>query len=143
MTMPSTTRPSQRIADPVRFLRGVLLLDAAASGAMGLTLLFAPVAVRDLLGLPEWLTNGAGLSLLPFAAFVAWTSMREPPPRVAVWAIVGINGLWVVESVATVAGGFVAPSALGIAFVLVQAAAVAAFAVLEVAGLRLTGSRSA
>jgi hypothetical protein len=143
MTVPSEARPSHRIAEPVRFLRGVLVLDAAASGAMGLMLLFAPAAVRDLLGLPGWLTSGAGLSLLPFAAFVAWTATRESPPRVAVWAIVALNVLWVVDSIATVAGGFVAASGLGVAFVLVQAAAVAAFAVLEIAGLRMTGPRPA
>jgi hypothetical protein len=122
--------------DPVRVLRTVLVADALAAAAMGLLLLLVPGVLLDLLGLPAWLTRPAGISLLPFAAFVAWTATRPQPPRPAVWAIVALNAAWAAESVVTLAGGFVPATGLGAAFVLLQAAAVAAFGLAEAAALR-------
>ncbi|MGL4240129.1 MAG: hypothetical protein ACRCTI_03360, partial [Beijerinckiaceae bacterium] len=62
-------------------------------------------------------------------------------------AIIVLNALWVVESVAMLVLGWLQPSALGIAFVLVQAAAVAVFAAAEAVGLKrscaLSGPTSA
>lgn len=129
--------------DPVRFLRAVLAADAVSAGAMGLLLLVAPTALLDLLGLPGWLTRSAGLALLPFSAFVGWTASRALPPRAAVWLIVALNAAWAIESVVTVAGGFVTATPLGVAFVLVQAALVAAFAALQVAAVRQSSPRVA
>jgi len=128
--------------DPVRLLRAVLAADAVSAGAMGLLLLLAPAAVLDLLGLPGWLTRSAGLALLPFAAFVGWTASRTVPPRAAVWTVVALNVAWAIESVVTVAGFVTAPP-LGVAFVLVQAALVGAFAALQLALLRRSALRVA
>jgi hypothetical protein len=129
--------------DPVRFLRTVLAADAVSAGAMGLLLLVAPAGILDLLGLPGWLTRSAGLALLPFAAFVGWTASRPVPPLAAVLLVVVLNAAWAVESVVTVAGGFVTATPLGVAFVLVQAALVAAFAALQAAALRQASPRVA
>lgn len=129
--------------DPIRFLRAVLAADAVSAGAMGLLLLVAPAALLDLLGLPGWLTRSAGLALLPYAALVAWTATRSSPPRAAVWTIVALNAAWAVESVILVAGGYVAATPLGVAFVLVQAVLVAAFAAVQVAVLRRLSLRTA
>lgn len=123
--------PSRFSRDPIALLRAVLGADAVSAGAMGLLLLVVPAAMPDLLGLPLWLTRGAGLALLPFAALAAWTATRAVPPRAAVWTIVALNAAWAAESVVTLAGGFVAPTSLGAAFVLAQAAAVGLFAVLQ------------
>lgn len=117
--------------DPLALLRAVLAADAVSSGAMALLLLLVPPAMPDLLGLPLWLTGGAGLALLPYAALAAWTATRRVPPRPAVWTIVGLNAAWAAESIVTVAGGLVGATALGTAFVLAQAAAVGLFAVLQ------------
>ncbi len=129
--------------DPVRYLRAVLAADAVSAGAMGVLLLFAPAVLLDLLGLPAWLTHGAGLALLPFAAFVGWVASRPVPPLAAVWTVVALNVAWAIESVVTVAGGFVTATPLGVAFVLVQAALVAAFAAVQVAALRQSSLRAA
>lgn len=129
--------------DPVRYLRAVLAADAVSAGAMGVLLLFAPAVLLDLLGLPGWLRHGAGLALLPFAAFVGWVASRPVPPRAAVWTVVALNVAWAIESVVTVAGGFVTATPLGVAFVLVQAALVAAFAAVQVAALRQSSLRAA
>ena len=129
--------------DPVRFLRAVLAADAVSAGAMGLLLLLAPAVLLDALGLPEGLVRPAGLALLPFAALAGWTATRAMPPRAAVWTIIALNVAWAVESVVTVAGGFVSPAPLGAAFVLVQAVLVGTFAIVQLAALRRLSARTA
>jgi hypothetical protein len=121
---------------PSPFLRKALLLDAAASGATALLLVAGAGLLDGLLGLPVALLREAGLILVPFVAFVAWVGTREQVSRGAVLAIVVANALWVVASVGLLAGGWVAPTALGYAFVIAQAAVVALFAELQYAGMR-------
>jgi hypothetical protein len=53
---------------------------------------------------------------------------------------VGVNEAWVVASVVLLLGPWVAPSPLGVAFVLAQAGVVAAFAVLQALALRVIRS---
>jgi hypothetical protein len=120
------------------FLRRVLLADALASGATGALALLAAAPLSGLPGLPAGLLRGAGAVLLPYAAAVAWLALRRsvPPPRAAVWAVVAINAAWAADSVGLLLSGWVAPTALGVAFVLAQAAVVAGFAVLQAAGVR-------
>jgi hypothetical protein len=122
--------------DSGRFLRRVLLADAALSGAAGLLLLLSGGALDGPLGLPAGLLRGAGLILLPFAALVAWVAVREPPPRAAVWAVIACDALWAVDSIALLATGWVGPTALGHAFVGAQALAVGLLAGLQRVGLR-------
>jgi hypothetical protein len=50
--------------------------------------------------------------------------------------VIVINAVWVIESLLLVMGNRVAPNALGQAFVVAQALAVAVFAELEYFGLR-------
>jgi hypothetical protein len=121
---------------PSPFLRKALLLDAAASGATALLLIGGAGLLDGLLGLPVALMREAGLILLPFVAFVAWVGTREQAARGAVWAIVAANALWVVASVGLLVSGWVAPTALGYAFVIAQAAVVALFGELQYAGLK-------
>jgi hypothetical protein len=123
------------IAHP-RFLSRVLLVDAVATGATAALLLAGAELLQPLLQLPAALLRGAGLFLVPFVVWVAAMSrMARVPPR-AMAAVVAINAAWVVASVWLVAGGPYQPNVLGIAFVLVQAAAVAVFADLGWFGLR-------
>ena len=56
--------------------------------------------------------------------------------RAAVWAIIAYNVLWSVDSVVLLVSGYVAPTALGYAFVIFQAVVVAGFAALQIVGLR-------
>ena len=122
------------------FLRRALLLDAAASGATGALMLLAAGPLAGLTQLPPGLLRGAGALLVPYAAFVLWLGRHAAPARRLVLAVIGINVLWAAESVAILALGWVAPNALGVAFVLAQALVVAAFAGLQGAGLRGTGA---
>lgn len=117
-------------------LRQALLADAAASGALGLLLALGGNAIAPLLDLPPGLLTGAGIVCLPWALAVAWLGTRDAPPRAAVWAVIVLNGLWVLESVLLLVGGWLAPNALGYAFVIGQAVVVLVLAEMQYFGLR-------
>jgi hypothetical protein len=121
---------------PYLLLRHVLLLDAAASGAMSLLLIAGAGLLEGLLGLPVALMREAGLILIPYAALVAWVGTRELIARRAVWSIIAANALWAVASLGLLASGLVAPTGLGWAFVVAQAAAVAVLGELQYAALK-------
>ena len=128
--------PTTSLLPTTPLLRAALTVDATASTAMGLLLVAGAPALTGLLGLPEALLRGAGLSLIPFVALVAFlAASREVAPRL-VWAVIGMNVLWVAESAWLLLGGHVQPTALGTAFVIAQALAVAGFAEAEYLGLR-------
>ena len=119
-----------------RFLRNALALDAAACAATGLLLSVGAGALSGLLGFPAEFLRGAGIVLLPCAALLAVFASRVRLPRLAVYAVIGVNILWIADSVLILVAGWFAPTALGITFVLAQAAAVAVVTELEVIGLK-------
>jgi hypothetical protein len=118
------------------FLRNALLADALVSGATGVLMALAAGVLEPILQVPASLLRVAGLVLLPYAAFVALLARRDVLPRGAVWAVVAGNAIWAVDCVALLFTGWIDPSLLGMAFILVQALVVAAFAELQVVGLR-------
>ncbi|MGG5885554.1 hypothetical protein ACLF3G_00330 [Falsiroseomonas sp. HC035] len=121
----------------VRMLRLALLGDAAACAACGLVLAAGAGALAGPLGLPEPLLRWVGLGLLPWAAFVGLTGWAASPWQRAAWAIVALNALWVLDSLLLAAGAFgLAPTGLGIAFILAQAVMGAGFAVVQALALR-------
>ncbi|RKH04077.1 hypothetical protein D7X74_35680 [Corallococcus sp. CA047B] len=117
-------------------LRRALLLDAVASGAMGLLMAAAAAPLGPLLGLEPGLLRMAGLGLIPFALLLGYLASRDTLPAWPVWFVVAVNALWVVDSVLLMTHGPTTPTGLGMLFVAAQAAAVALFAALEYAGLR-------
>ena len=117
-------------------LRRALLVDAIASGSMGLAFSLASRPLSDLLGFPAPAVFGGGLFLVAFAGFLIWLARRPQVPRPLVAAIVAGNLLWVVGSLALLPAGLVELTGLGVAVVLGQAAAVAVFAAVEYGGLR-------
>jgi hypothetical protein len=129
------TTLTQRATFP-SLLRSALLADAAASAATGLLLVLGGDLLRDLLGLPGALMHYAGLSLISFAALVAYAATRQQPMRPLIWAIAAYNALWMIGSFVVLASGIVTPTWLGEAFVIVQALAVGALAALQYAGLK-------
>lgn len=118
------------------FLRRALLIDAAASGATAVLLVAGAGLLDGLLGLPVALMREAGLILIPYVAFVAWVGTRETLSRGAVWTIIAANALWAVASFVVVFSGWVAPTALGYAFVIAQAVVVALLGELQYVGLK-------
>lgn len=124
-----------------RLLRLALLADGAACLGLGGALTLGAGALAGPLGLSTGLLQPVGLFLLVWAAFVLWTGAQSPPPRRAAWFIVIGNLLWVVDSVALL--GFVQPTGLGVAFVLIQAGLGLGTALLQMAGLRRGGALAA
>lgn len=123
---------------PTPFLRYALVGDAAASGATGLLMAAGASGLAGLLGLPEGLLRYAGLFLVAYAVAVAVAGTRVMVSRRAVWAVIALNGAWVIESIVLLMGPWVSPTALGTAFVLIQAAVVLGFAEAQYIGLRRT-----
>lgn len=131
------------LSRPSTFLRRVLLADAVISGAAGLLMFLGAGLLASLLQLPEALLRYAGLILLPWFAFVAYIATRDSPPRSAVWAVIVINTLWVAGSIVLLLSGWVAPNALGVAFVIAQALVVGILAEMQYFGLRRSRTTSA
>lgn len=119
-------------------LRRSLTADAAISGSTGLLLLFGATLLEGLLGIPAMLMRLAGISLLPFAAAVLYLARQDSPQRPGVRTVIGLNAGWVVASVLLLLSGWIDPTGLGVAFVILQALAVAAFAELQYTALRRT-----
>jgi hypothetical protein len=111
-------------------LSRVLYFDAATCAAMGALLVIAGEWLGALLNLPASFLRATGLILFPCAALMAYTASRRPPSAALVRLIIWANALWVVASV-LVMTVFLAPNAVGQAFILVQALAVAGLAALE------------
>lgn len=118
------------------YLRKVLLLDAAVSGAAGVLMIGGAGVLSGLLALPSTLLFWSGLVLVPFVAVLVAVARRSSAPRIVLIDIVGVNVLWVIASFAIMAIGIVQPNLLGVLFITAQALAVALFAALQAAGLR-------
>ena len=121
---------------PYAFLRLALRLDAVVSGLNGVAYLVAAPLLDDLLGLDRGLLRGVGAFLLVYAAAV-WAIPSGPRvSAAAVEAVVGANLLWAAGSVVAVVVGIGSLTGPGAAWLVLQAAVVAGFAVLQVVGLR-------
>lgn len=118
------------------FLRRVLALDSASCAMIGLMLCLGAAPLSGLFGLGERLLFGAGLMLLPLAAFIAWLASRPSPPNPLVWLVIVGNAAWTAESFLLISTEARSITGLGTAFVAAQAVAVLGLALLEYAGLR-------
>jgi hypothetical protein len=118
------------------FLRRILTLDSASCAMIGLLLSLGAGPLSGLFGLGERLLFGAGLLLLPLAAFIAWLASRPSPPAPLVWLVIVGNIAWSAESFLLISTQSGQITMLGTAFVAAQAIAVLAITSLEYAGLR-------
>jgi hypothetical protein len=133
LSTPITTRPSRPL------LRTALKLDAVVTGANGAAYLAAAGPLGELLGLGETLLRATGAFLLVYAAVVWIVGSRREIPRGPVYAIVAANAIWAVDSVVMAIAGWGDPTTAGTVWILMQAVVVAAFAELQLAGLRRKG----
>jgi hypothetical protein len=129
--------------NPSPLLRHTLVADAVISGATGLLMLLGASLLESLLGVPAALLRYAGVSLLPFAVLLLFLATRPGLPRKAVVAVIAANLAWVVASVLLLVSGEIAPTTIGVGFVVFQAVAVAAFADLQYVGLRRSAAAQA
>jgi hypothetical protein len=128
---------------PSSFLHAVLTADAVASAAAGLMLAVASTRFAGMLGAPAPLLQAAGLVLIVYAGLVGWLGTRRSPPRAGVRVAIAVNAVWAADCVLLLLGGWIEPTGLGTAFVLVQAAVVVLFAELQYVGQRRTAPAAA
>lgn len=117
---------------PSLFLRRVLQLDAAATGATGLLLLGGTSLLQSLLNLPAPLMIYAGVFCVAWAVTLGLASLKDEISSGFVWTIIVANIAWVIGSAALLLSGYVSPTWLGYAFVIAQALAVDIFAGLQI-----------
>ncbi len=117
-------------------LRFWLRIDAVASGLSGFGSLAGLGFLPDLLGTPPALLVPVGIFLLVWAGALWFLASRPQVSRGAVWAVIALNLVWVLDSAATVAIGWFPLTGLGVAYLLAQAAAVALFAEMQYLGVR-------
>ena len=118
------------------FLRRALLADAVVSGAAGLLMAGGAGPLQELLHVPAQLLLVAGMILIPYALELVLLTRRSLLSTPLVWAVIATNVAWALGSALILLTGIVHPNALGYAFLLVQAIAVAAFAEIQYVGLR-------
>jgi hypothetical protein len=112
-------------------IRRLLLLDAGTCLAMGAVLIFANAPAAELTGFSPALLMGAGLVLLPCAAFMLLLASRMSPAPVGVRLVVACNVLWVLASVLLPMWPGVDPNTTGLLGLWAQAVGVAVLAALE------------
>jgi hypothetical protein len=121
-----------------RLLKIALWVDALISSASGVLQVAAPDRLNALLDLPHSLLLGTGKFYLAYAVALALLAMRR-----RLWAplvlLIAVGNLgWGLAATTVLLVGAITPNALGVGFVLMQAAAVTAFAAAQWLGLRLS-----
>jgi len=120
-------------------LRTLLTLDAITCTVMGGLLLAVAGPLAGVTQIPAGFLSGAGLLLLPVAAFMVAVARLRPIPGWAAHMVVLGNALWVVASVALPASGVLEPNLPGWICLLSQAAVVGLLAVLEFEAAQRSG----
>ena len=119
-----------------KFLRNVMLADAASCVGTGALQVMFAAPLAQLLHLPGPLLAGTGWFLIAYAAVAGFVATRQPVPRGWVALFAAGNVAWAIMCIGVLANGALAPTALGIAWVLVQAVVVVVLADLQWMGIR-------
>jgi hypothetical protein len=122
--------------DHARFLRLTLVLDAVVTGVNGLVYLAAAGPASDLLGPEAGLLREIGAFLLVYGAAVGLLASRRVINPAATKAVIALNALWTLGSVLAVVTGAAEFTTIGAVWAIAQALVVAAFAELQIMGLR-------
>jgi hypothetical protein len=107
-----------------RFLRNVLLADAASCVGTGAAQLLFTQPLAGLFRLPAELLAATGVFLLAYALAVGFVAMLGPVPRSLVAVFIAGNFGWAAACIALLAGPWVTPGMLGQAWIAAQAATV-------------------
>lgn len=134
---PATATGRVEAARPLRMFLG---LDAAVTAGNGLIYLIAAGPVGDLLGLDTGLLRGIGAFLTVYGVLVGVLASRKVPAAGPAKVVIEVNLLWALASVVTAAFGWFGPSTVGTVWILMQAAVVGGFALLQINGLRRLGN---
>ncbi|MFI7637098.1 hypothetical protein [Nonomuraea sp. NPDC049400] len=123
-------------ADRTKFLRLALAADAVVTGVNGLVYLAFAAPVSDLLGPGAGLLREIGAFLLVYGAAVGLLAARRTISPAATWAVIALNIIWTLGSIAAVVTGAAAFTTIGAIWAIAQALVVGVFAELQITGLR-------
>jgi hypothetical protein len=115
---------------------GALLLDAAVTGVNGVAYLVASRWLGELLGLPPLLLQSLGAFLVVFSVFVWAVASPSRVSQPAARVVIGADVFWAVGGLAALLTEALMPTAIGTAWIVLQAAAVAGLAALQMWALR-------
>lgn len=121
---------------PSPLLRNALLADGLLGISTGLLLVLGVNWMVGFLELPRLFLMAGALILLPLGGLLFWLSRQPQLHRHAVWAVIGLNTLWVIESALSLVLGWIEPNLFGYVFIIGQAVVVALLAELQWFGLR-------
>ena len=133
--MSATAMSSETSRDRRALLRDSIRLDAVVTGAAGVLLAAGAPVLDGLLGVRPAVLVALGLFLIGYASAL-FVLARAGAPAPWVKAVIAANAVWVIASVVAVLADWLTLTALGTAFALVQAAAVALLAELQLIALR-------
>ncbi|MCZ4314115.1 hypothetical protein O4H66_11955 [Comamonadaceae bacterium G21597-S1] len=119
-----------------RFLRTVLLLDAASVLFSGVPQVLATAWLARWTALDPTLLLSSGLFLFVYSAFVVWIGTRQPIPAAPVRLVIAGNLAWGVGCMGLIAIAASGLSSWGVAYLLMHVVAVTLLAALQWAGLR-------
>lgn len=122
------------------FLTRVLLLDALSCGMIFAAGVAAAPAIASLTGLPEGVVRAGGWICLAAGLLFAVLAIR-PVRGLLALGVLG-NAAWVVASIAVLLLFFPQLTVLGVAFIAVQAGAVALLTLFEKRGLAMLPAAS-
>ena len=125
-----------RTVIPSTLLKWSLLVDAAASASMAALHLAAPDLLVRLLALPRGLLVETGMFLVAYVALLLLLARSGRVWMMLAVAVVAGNAAWAIASLLLPASGLVAANGWGVAYIVLQALAVAAFAAMQLVGLR-------
>lgn len=114
-------------------IQTVMAMDATTCIAAGALMALAATPLAGWTGLPVELLRWAGVALFPVALLFGAMAIMDPVPKPLLWLAVLGNVAWTITSVAVTV--LFPVTLFGYGFVLVQAASVAGFAVLEARSL--------
>ena len=140
--MPGNLPPMTDLSTPITtarprpLLRTALKLDAVVTGANGAAVPRRRRPARRPAGPQRDAAARSGAFLLAFAAVVWLVGSRSEIPRGPVYAIVVGNAIWAADSLVAALAGWGDPTTAGTVWIVMQAVVVAAFAELQLAGLR-------
>ncbi|MEV6768102.1 hypothetical protein AB0N05_05655 [Nocardia sp. NPDC051030] len=137
--MTATTATGTRTILGMTPLRLAYEADGVMTMASGIMLAALSGVLDTALGLSTELLLGVGLFFMAYAAGVLVVATRREIPRRPAALIVALNAVWTVDSLITLAAGWISPTTLGAAGVVFIAAFTAAMAALQ--GYTLRASR--
>ncbi|MCY0928382.1 hypothetical protein OTB20_19695 [Streptomyces sp. H27-H1] len=124
-----------RTAAPRTALRRFLALDSVVTTGNGLAYAALSAPLGRLLGVGQGLLLGLGVFLALYGAGVGLLASRRQPPALPVRFVIEANYAWAALSLVALVVWFT-PTTAGAVWIVVQAAVVASFALLQQLALR-------